>query len=282
MSSILASNIPESVPLSKIEHFFSFCGKIDRIQPYELSKAEGEQCVQVKFASPSAVATALLLNGAELEGQAVVVREFNDGNIPHEDAKAGGHAGEFAERQGLAEPKSSASAAGEHESKDEDGDGDIAQELKPKSAIFAEYLSHGYVLGDQLISKAVDYDKKNGFSEKFNKFVKDLDDKYQLEEKGKQLETQQKQFDEKYGISRGVNKYFEKAQSTGLGSKIKDFYTRAVSDAREVHEEAKRLAELKKGAPLSPLISGDKQGTEETAEETAEQVSEQATADEKK
>jgi hypothetical protein len=258
MSSILASNIPDSTPLSKIEHFFSFCGKIERIKSYDLSKGEGEQCVQVYFVNPSAVSTALLLNGAELDGKAVVVREFNDGNIPHKGVKSGGHAGEIAERQGLIEK--SAESASEKSSVSSES-GDIEQEHKPKSAIFAEYLAQGYVLGDHLISKAVDYDKKNGYSEKFNKFLADLDAKYKIQEKSKEIDAKidetQKELDSKYKISESLNKYFAKAQKTELGGKIIDFYTKSVNDAREVHEEAKRLAELKKGAPITKLSPSD-------------------------
>lgn len=238
--SIIASNIPETTELSKIEHFFSFCGKISRVQEYELSKVPGEQCVQVVFANPSAVATALLLNGAELDGKPVTVREFNDGNIPHEGTRIGGHPGEIAERQGLVAP-----SEGVHDEK-KDEDADIEQEHKPKSAIFAEYLSQGYVLGDQLVSKAVDYDKQHGFTDKFTQFVGDLDKKYKLHDKSAQLEQTQKNIDTKYGISSSLSKYFERAQNTQLGSKITEFYTKSVEDARQVHEEAKRLAELKK------------------------------------
>lgn len=39
---------------------------------------------------------------------------------------------------------------------------DIDQEDKPKAAIAAEYLAHGYVLGDHIIQKAIEVDRGCG------------------------------------------------------------------------------------------------------------------------
>lgn len=38
-------------------------------------------------------------------------------------------------------------------------EGDLAQEDKPKAAIVAEYLAHGYALGDHIVQKAIDLDR---------------------------------------------------------------------------------------------------------------------------
>lgn len=250
--SILASNIPEKTPIAKIEHFFSFCGKIYRMEKYDLSNAEGEQSVQVFFTNPSAVSTALLLNGAEFEGREIVVREFNDGNIPHEGARVGGAPGEAKARQEGIAP--APGLGGEH---DED---DIEQESKPKSAIFAQYLSQGYVLSDQLINKALDYDKKNGYSSKFQQFIGDLDKKYGLSEKQKQLNEQVEATDEKYKVSDKLKWYFEKAKGTGIGSRVHDFYTRGAKEAQEVHAEARRLASEKEAAEAAEAAKAEGPG----------------------
>ena len=39
---------------------------------------------------------------------------------------------------------------------------DIAQESKPRTAVIAEVLSHGYILGDQAIQKAIELDNSYG------------------------------------------------------------------------------------------------------------------------
>lgn len=38
--------------------------------------------------------------------------------------------------------------------------GDVPQEDKPRTAIVAEYLAHGYVLSDPIIQKAVAFDRE--------------------------------------------------------------------------------------------------------------------------
>lgn len=238
--SILASNIPESVSQDKVEEFFSFCGKIDRVEKYQLSAQKGEQVFQVFFANESAVSTALLLNGAELGGSQVKVLRFNDGRNPSAiDPPA--YDEPLVSKQSKLNPVEGPSDSAKNliNSQVGNSDGDIDQESKPKSAIFAEYLSNGYIIGDSLIDRAINYDKENGYSEKFKKFLNDLDSKYNLQNKQQELNS-------KYKISENLNKYFEKALNTDVGHKLHGFYTNVVSDSKDIHNEAKRLAELKK------------------------------------
>ena len=51
---------------------------------------------------------------------------------------------------------------------------DIAQESKPRTAVIAEVLSHGYILGDQAIQKAIELDNSYGISARFLNFFKPL------------------------------------------------------------------------------------------------------------
>lgn len=253
--SILASNIPETVTKDKIHEFFSFCGKIDRIENYQLSATEGEKVYQVFFASESAVSTALLLNGAELGGSQVKVLPFNDGRNPTAQDPPSYDEPLVNVQEKQTPAKGASESAQQLINTPGVNSDDIEQESKPKSAIFAEYLSHGYVLGDQLIDRAVDYDKQNGYSDKFKKFLSDLDEKYKLGDKSKELQDKQQSIDAKYGISANLNKYFEKALNTGVGNKIHGFYTNVVSDSKDIHTEAKRLAELKKQEALASSSS---------------------------
>ncbi|PTU16841.1 hypothetical protein P175DRAFT_0505449 [Aspergillus ochraceoroseus IBT 24754] len=64
--------------------------------------------------------------------------------------------------------------------------------------------------------------------------------------------------DESYQISnkaasgwQGLNNYFEKALSTPSGQKLLDFYTRTDKQVRDIHNEARRLADLKSGKPAA-------------------------------
>lgn len=63
-----------------------------------------------------------------------------------------------------------------------------------------------------------------------------------------------KGLDEKYNISnqattgwRGLTSYFEKALGTPTGQKVRDFYAQTDKQVRDIHTEARRLADLKSG-----------------------------------
>lgn len=222
MSTIIASNIPSSVEESKVKEFFSFCGKIDSIKQQD-QESEGKSAYQVRFASAGAVSTALLLNGAELGGGEVHVIQL-----------------------GVDKPLPLSEALPSYESANHE---DIDQEEKPKSAILAQYLSQGYVVSDQLIEKALAFDKAHGYSEKFRNFVTSLDQKYHVQEK---TTASAEQADTKFNIAENYNKgkmslgdYFDKFKQDKYGSKIHQFYSGLVNDTKAVHDEARRLADLK-------------------------------------
>ncbi|GMF56537.1 unnamed protein product [[Candida] boidinii] len=87
---IIASGIPSFVTDSKIEEFFSFCGKIKSIKQVDSSSGADSKTkeIQVEFNNSSAVSTALLLNGAELEGGVVSVKSLDDSNVESTDTKS--------------------------------------------------------------------------------------------------------------------------------------------------------------------------------------------------
>lgn len=123
----------------------------------------------------------------------------------------------------------------------------IPQEDKPRSRIVAEYLAHGYALSDTAIQKAIALDQKHGFSSRFTTALSSFDKKYNASERARG-------FDESYKLSdraatgwRGLNHYFEKAMGTPSGRKLRDFYAQTDKQVRDIHNEARRLADLKSG-----------------------------------
>lgn len=123
---------------------------------------------------------------------------------------------------------------------------EITQEEKPRSRIVAEYLAHGYVLGDQAAARALEIDQKHGLSTKFRDTLYSLDDKYKAREKAKTA-------DKSYGISAkasgllgGLTSYYERAAGTPTGQKLVNFYTQTQTQVEDIHNEARRLADLKK------------------------------------
>lgn len=136
---------------------------------------------------------------------------------------------------------------GSHYAKNVDRDSDeITQEEKPRARILAEYLAHGYVVGDATIQRAIELDTKHGVSNRFLTTLQNFDTKYHASERAKAT-------DQSYGLSQrantfltGLSSYFEKASNTPTGQKIVKFYTDSQKQVQEVHAEARRLADLKK------------------------------------
>ena len=111
----------------------------------------------------------------------------------------------------------------------------------------AEYLAHGYVLSDTAIQRAIALDNKHGVSNRFTNALAAFDAKYHATDKARSV-------DASYGLSdkaatgwRGLNSYFEKALGTPTGQKLASFYTMGDKQVRDIHTEARRLADLKSG-----------------------------------
>lgn len=123
---------------------------------------------------------------------------------------------------------------------------ELEQEDKPRSRIIAEYLAHGYIIGDTAIQRAVEFDDKNGISSKFAQTLQNFDQKLKATDKAKSLDTS-------YGVTNkatkgwmGLQSYFEKAAGTPTGQKVVAFYTQGSKQVQDIHAEARRLADLKK------------------------------------
>lgn len=131
-----------------------------------------------------------------------------------------------------------------HTGKDSDGQ-DIAQEDKPRSRIVAEYLAHGYTISDNAIHQAIALDNKHGISARFTSALANFDSKYHATDKAKSM-------DASYGVTdramqgwRGLSSYFEKALDTPTGQRVRSFYVQGDKQVRDIHNEARRLANLK-------------------------------------
>ncbi|EEY23074.1 vip1 [Verticillium alfalfae VaMs.102] len=134
-----------------------------------------------------------------------------------------------------------------HISTDANRDTDeITQEEKPRTRIFAEYLAHGYVVGDATLQRAIELDSQHGISSRFLNTLQGLDQKYHATDRAKAT-------DQSYGISAraqglfgGLSSYFEQAASSPTGQKIVRFYEDSQRQVADIHTEARRLADLKK------------------------------------
>ena len=111
----------------------------------------------------------------------------------------------------------------------------------------AEYLAHGYAISDAALQRAIALDNKHGVSNRFTNALQNFDSKYKASDRAKGI-------DQSYGISEkagkgwaGIHSYFEKAMGTPTGQKLAAFYTQTDKQVRDIHAEATRLAEMKKG-----------------------------------
>ncbi|KAI0477430.1 hypothetical protein GGR56DRAFT_637278 [Xylariaceae sp. FL0804] len=213
---VLVKNISAQTDDKEIKDFFSFCGKITDIK---VTPGEGNtKDASVTFEKETAAKTAQLLNNTSLNSSQISV------------APADGKADDGTP----------------HTTNDERDTDTITQEEKPRSRILAEYLAHGYVVGDATLQRAIDLDHTHGVTTRFMNTLTSLDQKYHATDRAKAA-------DQSYGIStransifNGLSSYFEKATSSPTGQKLVKFYTDGSRQVQDIHAEARRLAELKK------------------------------------
>lgn len=132
----------------------------------------------------------------------------------------------------------------------------LTQEEKPRSRILAEVLAHGYLVADQGLQKAIALDDQHGISSRFVSTLKQLDERTHATDHARAA-------DASYGITQrasslltGLGSYFEKARDTPTGKRIVDFYTTSERQVKDIHNEARRLAELKKEETGGSLYKG--------------------------
>ncbi|TKY87467.1 hypothetical protein EX895_003481 [Sporisorium graminicola] len=159
-SAVFVSGLNKSTAKKQIDDFFSFCGSITKL---DLSDdGDTHQKALIHFAKPSAASTAVMLHGSSLDGANLSVTLAGDTSAAAAAAAAA----------------TTATATAAH-----DDAQPVGQEDKPKTAIIAEYLAHGYTISDEITKRAIDLDSKHGLSTKFKGYLSQLDRSL-----GKQLE----------------------------------------------------------------------------------------------
>ncbi|EOQ99380.1 hypothetical protein E3P92_02442 [Wallemia ichthyophaga] len=240
MASILVTKIATGTTDEQIVKFFSFCGKV-KASSFEQDTTH--RTAYIEFERESAARTALLLNGGNLEGSLIEVSSNDVDN-----GVAGPPPGSTANTTTHSPPPST-----EH----------VVQEDKPRTAILAQYLAHGYHIGDEAIQKAIDLDSKHGISNRFITYLHQFDEgagkrtgnadlplSSQLYEKAQGLFGKAKEIDTQKGISEKstgwFGPYYQKALNSPYAAKVQSFYTNAHKQVLDVHEEALRIAAQKK------------------------------------
>lgn len=237
MIGIIASNISNATTEKEVEKFFSFCGTITHFELIE--KGEKTKKYKIYFEQEKALATAFLLNDAELKATPVKVETLGEGSK--------------LEKPGDRETQEKT----DHKVQDDD----VSQEDKPKYAIMAQLLASGYTLSDKLIQRSIDFDKSHGVSSNFKAFLTRLDQKYIHSQdadsptaKGlSKAQTTWNDWYERFQKSpyfARLNYYFDMAANNPYGVKIHDFYRNLVTEVDDVHREAQRLVEMRQKKEL--------------------------------
>ncbi|PNY29486.1 Protein vip1, partial [Tolypocladium capitatum] len=221
-STVHVKNIAASTGDTEVKDFFSFCGKI---ASFSVTAAGDTKTADVTFEKETAMKTALLLNNTQLGPNHITVASAG--------ASDGAGAGD----------DNGAPLAKDAAERDSD---ELTQEEKPRARVLAEYIAHGYVVGDAAIERAIELDSTHGVSSRFLATLQNLDQKTHASSRAKAT-------DQSYGISQranslltGIGSYFEKASNTPTGKKIVKFYTDGSRQVQDIHAEARRLADLKK------------------------------------
>ncbi|GAA5842635.1 hypothetical protein JCM11251_007747 [Rhodosporidiobolus azoricus] len=243
--SVTVSGLAPSTTKEVLEHFFSFCGKIVSISH------EGDTA-KIEFAKESAAKTSLMLTGGVLEGKEITVSS------------------DEVEAPKLANVKPIESTA---QTPAEKNGEEIEQEDKPHSAKIAEYLAHGYAIGDATVAKAIEADKSYGISQRFLSFFNPLKEKAQpsIEKATQKLH----EVDEKQGLSLKAkagliigSKYYTAALNSPFGHRVHSFYTTAAKQVTDVHEEALRIKSSRADATAANEAPLPSTGTAATTDAT--------------
>jgi len=232
------TGLSEKTGEAELRKFFSFCGKLDSLERENGGKST------LLFEKASAAKTASFLSGGTLDGAMITV-------IPQGEKS---HAAEE-----TAAPQQSTE--------------EIAQSDKPRSAVAAELISHGYVLSDQTIAKAIELDTKYGVSQRFSDFIQPLIAKAKQMDQDKKISeratTMAQDTDAKYNVSARGNQvtqigksYYEKALSSSFGAQIQSFYLRGAKEVQAVHEEARRIADARKADSAASNVAPPSTGSD--------------------
>jgi RNA recognition motif-containing protein len=226
-TTVHVSGIAHDTSEKEVKDFFSFCGKITTlsIKP-ESDATDSQKSATVTFEKDTAAKTALLLDNTQLGKSQVHVTSASTID-------------DVAQKAGAAVASSTP-------------DDHISQEDKPRSRIVAEYLAHGYTLSDNVIQSAISMDQKHGISTRFTSALQNFDSKYKATDKAQAVDQKYGVTERAWGAWAGLNSYFEKALNTPTGQKVRQFYVEGDKQVRDVHNEARRLADLKSGKAHDP------------------------------
>ncbi|KJA21141.1 hypothetical protein HYPSUDRAFT_55611 [Hypholoma sublateritium FD-334 SS-4] len=233
------SGISSSTKTAQLHDFFTIS---------TIEYKEGSSTATISFEKPNAAKTALMLNGGALDGSTLSVTS----DVEHQDV-------------------------------DHNTPGVFEQSDKPRAGIAAEYIAKGYVLSDHILQQAIEIDNKQGISKRFLDFFRGVDKSVGEKALGPDQTVSQKlqatvgnaaqrarAVDEERGFSKTAQDYYQRAISSPFGQKVQLFYTDTSKQVKDIHEEARRIADAEKGAHAESTHNSSSTQTEEAANTSAD------------
>jgi len=217
--SVNVSGIAPQTSTAELQNFFTFCGKITRID-HEKATAT------VHFEKPSAAKTALMLNGGVLDGASLTITS----DVEHED-----------------QPEDPTAP---YEQSDKPRAGIAAEYLAKGYMLHDHILQRAIDIDNQrgISKRFLNYLSSIDTSLGSRLLGENQTVSGKAQEQVNYATAQAKAIDEKGGYLKTASDYYSKALASPLGQKVFAFYTTTSKQVLDIHEEAKRIQEQHKAA----------------------------------
>eukprot|EP00027_Filamoeba_sp_ATCC50430_P005186 CAMPEP_0168551702 /NCGR_PEP_ID=MMETSP0413-20121227/6319_1 /TAXON_ID=136452 /ORGANISM="Filamoeba nolandi, Strain NC-AS-23-1" /LENGTH=316 /DNA_ID=CAMNT_0008582257 /DNA_START=44 /DNA_END=994 /DNA_ORIENTATION=- len=263
--SVLVTNISPSANEKTVSDFFSFCGKINKLY---LKKDEGSETrtAVVQFETESAGKTALLLTNALIVDRPINVAPYISQATVQSSPEPVVAQQQVEKQQATVDPNAQVDEA----QISQRNFGGVPDEQRTKTSVVASMLAAGYVLANDSLEKAKDYDEKHNISlyakvavEQLKVKAHEIDQQYKISEKAEALKNtaveKAKTIDSTYHVS-------EKAKEVALGVQQTAVTTAAkLNENPTVHsavESAKQTASY-----VTAMFNDYKEQTQKAIEE---------------
>ncbi|CAH2072569.1 unnamed protein product, partial [Thlaspi arvense] len=185
--SVKVGNLSSGATEHDIKEFFSFSGEVESI---DIQGSSDEHSAYVTFKDPQGAETAVLLSGASIADQAVIIEmapTYTPPAAPHAETQSGG--------------------------------GGAADSVVQKAEdVVSTMLAKGFILGKDAVGKAKAFDEKLGFTSTATAGVASIDQKIGLSQKitaGTSLVNEKiKEVDQSFQVSERTKSAFATAEQT--------------------------------------------------------------------
>ncbi|KAI8337759.1 hypothetical protein BC941DRAFT_352471 [Chlamydoabsidia padenii] len=208
---VQVTNISKETTQDTLRDFFAFCGKI---KDFELETDGDQQKALILFESTKAAKTAELLSNALVENNHIQVQGYFQNTGTSEQANT-------------EKPPPSANAS------------------ETVSNIMAEILSSGYILGDQVLAKGIDFDHRYGVREKVNRYFEQIRKNLQVWNEQYKVTEKASEMEQRMGLQQKQKVATDRAQdwlqNNPTGQKVSGLVTQFSQHITDLHNEARRL-----------------------------------------